>query len=293
MSEIEIIDPIRQYAVSDDLFASAYESLNDLQRGWLKKCIAQLCDWYHNPTQDCISHECVWRTGFYSLSTTQPRRWALILVNQNLPSPSQVLAASLPPMLAGVYEIFVIIVNDQDDSNLGTLTALELSGIENVFHCPFSEIAKFIGSLMGTQEPGVVISLGANALLADHLRSYLLSPIIRFVHLNPPKKMALWNEGSQDWHFEVLEFIHPGMIFEIWGEDNVYLPPYWSLATGDWFQFLDQGYDTLYVPSGSIREASRYASMVLGPGQESCWLWPGFCLDVCYSERVALSDKRL
>ncbi len=293
MPGIELTAPIRQNAVSDELFAGAYESLDDWQRGWLKKCVAQLYTWYHSPPKDCSAYECVWKTGFFSLSSCRPRQWAMILVHQEVPSPAQVLAAAFPPLMAGIDELFVVIVNHNEYVNYGTLTGLELSGIENVFHCSPKETTRFLESLISTQEPGLVVSLGADCFFSGDLRSFIFSSNIRFVHLRPPERVGLWIEETQDWHFEILKFIYPGLLFEVWGQINISPPPDWSLATGDWSQFLAEGYDLLYVPSNCVREALSYAPMVLGPGQESCWLWPGFPVDVCYRCKVALSDKGL
>jgi hypothetical protein len=290
MSENKRGEPIEHCAVSDALFSQAYESLGDRERGWLKKCIAQLYAWYSLSPRERMSTQCLWRAGFFSLSCCEALQWSVIVVHQQYPCPSQLLAAAFPPFMAGVQDIFVVIIDEGNEPDFRLLAALELAGIEKVFYGSFEDVGALLNSFQADQSSGLIISLGIYKSLAAELKSCFFSPNIQRIHLETPTKMALWSDASENWQYDILQFFHPGVTFEVWGKEKGCIPTGWISKDGDWSQFVLQKYHVVFVPARYVRLVCSSASLVLTPGQENCWLWPQFPWDLCWAFRVSLSD---
>jgi hypothetical protein len=77
------------------------------------------------------------------------------------------------------------------------------------------------------------------------------------------------------WDYQAIGAAHPGLDVTVWGPGRGSAPERWRSGQGEWESFLAAGGDVLYVPGQGVREALSRAPLVLTPGQEGCWVFPG------------------
>ncbi|MDR2076382.1 MAG: hypothetical protein LBP61_05565 [Desulfovibrio sp.] len=126
---------IREHALEDSLWDAAYARLDDGARSRLKLCIARLhALWGERPLSRSSSAS--FAAGFAVTWEQNPAPYALILCPTDLGHPDRLLAACLPPLLAGVDLVlpwFLVPPPGAPRTPLSPLlAALELAGLEQV-----------------------------------------------------------------------------------------------------------------------------------------------------------------
>ncbi|MDC0335817.1 hypothetical protein OAN24_02820 [Pseudodesulfovibrio sp.] len=257
----------------DELFARAYEDIPDEKRAWMKTNIARLYDWY-GPRQDTkgvdVRH---WRSGFDTTTTYDAVDFAVILFDGSLLSPSRLLAALVPALAGGVKHVLAARVGDGAPWRKAVLTGLELAGQELVADLTDVQARQLFNYLRETNRPGSVVVLGPKAAV---IKTSELQAASRISFWRPrfSRAAAVWMDDANTFDLETLAFVHPDMIFSIFGAEPE-LPADNFSYEGDGFDdFVDAIMDVAYLPAERMDHALKKAKLVLGPGQEGCWIWP-------------------
>jgi hypothetical protein len=120
---------IREHALEDSLWDAAYERLDAGVRSRLKLCVARLhALWGERPLGRRLSLSLA--GGFTAAWEWTPVPYALILCPANLEHPDRLLAACLPPLLAGVRRVLPCFLAPARPPLAPLLAALELAGLE-------------------------------------------------------------------------------------------------------------------------------------------------------------------
>lgn len=236
------------FAVADEAFASAYDSLLPEQRAMLKLAIARAATlWPHDPA-----------LGEYTMSARKdgpihqyraPAEWAFVCWNAEYASAPGILAALMPAILAGVPSIYACGLGG--DIAPAVLTALELAGQERVAVMPPERGAALLEYLASQNQRGRCVFLG-DVPAAMHETARLAR--IPAVSLPARVRIALDASLSHDEVSETVRFLYP---------DTAIIPAE-----------KESRYDAIVTLPERVGQWMNNAPLVLAPGQESCWVWP-------------------
>ncbi|WP_272699976.1 hypothetical protein [Desulfovibrio sp. Fe33] len=260
-------DLIGESQVDDSLFAEAYGLSADGERALMKTCIARLYDWY-GPRKDTAGQVSTrWRGGFDSVSRFRPVDFALVLFDESFVSPARLLAALVPAIACGVGNILAVRLDGKGNWPHPLLTAMELAGQELAADLSAERVAGLLRDLAGTGATGVVLDLaGRPDVCPDMSRLAVYRPLFDC-------SGSIFLDGEEDFDLEALSFAQPDIAFTVFGAD-VPLPEGFARGGADFAAFLDDVRDVAVVPADRIDDALDKARLVLGPGQEGCWVWP-------------------
>ena len=270
---------IQGVLVDDALFLQAYESLSAAERARLKHCIAVLhaCSGHAAALESCrtVRHA----QGFVSRRCTAPLPWTLLLLPEEAASPSQLLATVLPPLLAGVPELLVLRVGaGARPLPLPLLAALELAGVEQVGSVTPLQLEQLLQQLVRGTVPGALLLPQVSPDLPEALCSLVpRAPHIRFWRGATPPSVGILATPETAWDWAALVNSNPAPLVELWLQDVPAprpLPTGWRKRKGDVADFLASRHACLYAPAALHGQALTQGRLVLGPGQEGCWLWP-------------------
>lgn len=141
--------------VPDEALAQAYDASHEADRALLKLCIARLYALYRPARLTRTEISTTFDEGFACTVREQPLAWAVVLAGTGVSS-AKLLAACLPPLCAGVRDIWVVL---PDDFDALALTGLELAGIEQILTLSRPEIEELISHLAGIPAPGMLLDL--------------------------------------------------------------------------------------------------------------------------------------
>jgi hypothetical protein len=258
-------------SVSEESFAGAYLIVTDMQRGLLKKCIAQQFSWQGMANA-------LERTGYVRHSSplkvwhrSRPRDWALVVLDETDGSPAQLLASLLPPLLAGVPLIAAFHRSGQWSH--AQLVAMELAGVEAVFSAKKPDFLEALaGELVSHSPRGILVSLGSDELARDTF-SLSLDAGLGHVALRPARRLGIWGgAGQASWDLDAVGFCHPGVEMVRVTDDPS--APAKEGGPGLLSGIDGAKFDALLVPEGLAGDALGRARLVLCPGQECFWAWP-------------------
>lgn len=262
-----------EFVPEDELFAIAYEDVGEQSRAWMKTCIARLFDWY-GPRKDVGGEEIRrWQSGLVSRTAHAPVDFSVVLFDDNLLSPARLLAALVPALAGGVKQVVAARINTGTPWRKAVLTGLELAGQELVLDLDDAQARKLLGELRESQHTGAVTVLGprAAAIVAGEMRT---ASRMSFWRPRFSRFATVWMEDETTFDLDVLAFIHPDMIFQVFGAD-VELPDNNFSHEGTEFDAcLEAMTDVAYLPAERMDAAMSSARLLLGPGQEGCWFWP-------------------
>lgn len=264
---------LNDFVPDDDLFARAYEDISDQNRAWMKTGIARLYD-YCGPRKDVSGVDVRrWRGGFETQQSYDAVDFAVVLFDGSLLSPSRLLAALVPALAGGVKNVLAVRVGEEAPWRKAVLTGLELAGQEFVVGLSDVQTRQLFNELRETGQPGSVVVLGPRAAVIKNSELQSASRI-SFYRPRFSRSAAIWMDDSTTFDLKTLAFIHPDIIFSVFGAESE-LPADNFSYEGDLFDdFLGAIMDVAYVPPKHIGEALKRAKMVFGPGHEGCWIWP-------------------
>lgn len=292
MHELVLPNRLTSYEVQESNFARAYDMHNAQQRAWLKKNISQLYAWYNKHPFDSQSKKLIFHCGLRSTLWEKKYDWALFVVEHAFLSPAQLLAAILPAIMSQVQEIFVVRIKPVCKWSSSQLLALELAGIENVFDLP--DVGDLLNILKNwSLNGGIFLLESAGENLPLSLKNSFDSNFIKW-RVQEQHKAGLWMDKEYVWDIEQIAWSQPNTLVNVWMDKDlkVQLPKNWIKKSGKWEEFLDQGFEVLYLPCFEQAQFAfkNSASLCLGPGQEGCWLWPDLELRNFFLKSVCWSD---
>ncbi|MGE4194743.1 MAG: hypothetical protein AB7E51_15255 [Pseudodesulfovibrio sp.] len=261
-------DSLDGFLVDDELFARAYGESADRERAWMKTCIARLYEWY-GPRRDRAGRIAEsWRSGLESVRAHEPVDFAVVLIGGGFASPARLLASLVPSLACGVEHVLVVRVDGEGDFPSSLLTGMELAGQELVAAMGKDDVLSLLRTLAEAGRSGAVVDLaGLDDPCPEQGRVAWYRPVL-------DGKAAVFMEDGATFDLEALAFSHPGSEFVLYGAD-VDLPAGFVRGGGGEASFLNAVTDVAYAPFALAGEALEAARLVLGPGQEGCWVWPG------------------
>jgi hypothetical protein len=274
--------------VPDQAFGQAYESLDDRSRGWLKACLARLYD-RHAPVPGWrVLETGNPRAGYLTIAHAAPLDFALLLLPPGFASPSRLLAALLPALTAGVGEVLpVFLAPDQGEApapSPALLTALELAGQERACLLPPAELPRLLAHLERQGAAGLACAFpGAEGLLPG---TGTLGGRLSQMRLAAVAEAGVWMEDAGDFDLAALRFAHPDLKVAVFGPCPRLPDKGFSRRKGDIHKFSAGAFDAVYLPEERMAEYTGRAPLALGPGQETCWAWPGLSSEAFASPRL-------
>lgn len=275
-------DWMQVYAQSEEDFAAAYALARARERAFVKTAMAGLYAWLGPDQVTGRKAETDLAQGLTICEVKSSRQWAVVHIPSPAAGPALILAAVLPLRAAGVWPV-IVVLDEKTPGRQAALLTLELAGIETAYILPgdvLDSALKYWQNMQG-RGPGLFVHLGEG----PGLRFPSAGPLC--ISLPQPQKAAVWME-DEDFDFQALSFAHPGMEFVVWSEQRMDLPLGWSQDSGDWSGFLDHEADVVWVPNQRLHQALKAYPLVLGPGQESLWIWPWYTPDLFYATRLGV-----
>lgn len=279
-------DWINDLVPDDALFARAYQDISDQDRALMKTCIQRLYDWY-GPKKDIrsVTERC-WKSGFESRAVCEAVDFVVVLFDGSLLSPARLLAALVPALAAGVESVLAVRVSTGAPWRKALLTGLELAGQEFVVDMTDVQVRKLFNELRETNRTGAVTVLGPKAAV---IKSSELQAASRISFWRPrfSRLAAVWMDDAHTFDLDALAFTHPDIVFSVFGAEPE-LPADNFSYEGDGFDdFMDSIMDVAYLPPERMDQALKQAKLVLGPGQEGCWIWPDLYSELFQFHRTA------
>jgi hypothetical protein len=294
MNELVLPDWVTSLWVPENQFAHAYEFHSPEQRAWLKKNISQLYTWYAKYAYTYQQSNYLFQSGLKSAIAQKRLDWALFVLEDSFLSPAQLLAAVMPAVMSQVPEIMVARLSSVNGWTDSQLLALELAGVENVFVFDLSQLNEFSADLRSWSSNGGLFLLeGPENNLFFKAGATTDSGLVKWCGRDE-YRAGLWWDNNYNWDCHSLAWAQPNLSVAVWGAQDfqVQLPQKWTKRTGSWDEFLNSGYDILYVSSFEQAQTAlqTFANLCLGPGQEVCWLWPDLGLSNFLSQSICWSD---
>ena len=266
-------DWINELVPDDALFARAYQNSPDYSRAWMKTAIARLYDWY-GPRKDVGGEIFLrWNGGFDTKSVFDPVDFAVILFDGSLQSPARLLAALVPALAGGVKNILAVRVGNSVPWRDAMLTGLELAGQERIVDMTDVQARRLFTGLRESGASGAVVVLGPKAA---SIKSSELQSASRISFWRPrfSRSAVVWMDDESTFDMEALAFMHPDIVFSIFGAEPSILADNFSYEGDEFDEYLDAITDVAYLSGQRMDQALKRAKLVLGPGQEGCWVWP-------------------
>lgn len=266
-------DWINELVPDDALFARAYDDISDQQRSWMKTSIARLYDCY-GPRKD-ISGQSIrmWAAGFETKTVYEAVDFAVVLFDGSLLSPARLLAALVPALAGGVKNILAARVSSGGPWRKAVLTGLELAGQELVIDMTDVQARRLFNELRDSNRTGAVTVLGPKAAV---IKSSELQAASRISFWRPrfSRAASVWMDEDNPFDLETLAFIHPDIIFSVFGAETELPADNFSYEGGSFEDCLNAITEVAYLPENRMAQGLKKAKLVLGPGQEGCWIWP-------------------
>lgn len=279
-------------AVPEDVFARAYAGLDGTRRAWIKKTIAQVHA-LTGPMADPLGeHGLIHRQGFASHRRVAPRNCAALFLDDSCASAPQAVAAAVPMLLSGVPNLCAVRLHTGPPAADDVLAALELAGLETVFHLDEAQARQFMTFLVNGGS-AVALFLGQGPAL-DGLRTaagYAAPPLRLWRPFAVERVGVLAGPGCR-WDWSTLAWAHACATVDVYGARTAIpgLPPGGQRRPGGLRALLAGGYPVLYVPEDALPQALAATPLALTPGQEGCWAWPGLDTRLFHGQSLALTD---
>lgn len=269
---IKVPDWLLNLEVADELFAAAYDKLPDLQRAWLKTCLARHHAVLGDPKESrtVIEH---FKQGFEIYRHEEAADWALIVLDENFSSGPRFMAALAPALLSGVKAVYVLrviqdsILDGKAKNCSGTtcpqaiLVAAELAGLAGqgqFFEVSLEQACEFLKTLgQPVAQPvtgqGMKNSQGRLLMLGESFWGEAL--ILEASKLG----VTTWNRG----------------MLPVQGEKNS------TVINFKFTEFHALHPDLEVIPdkiseteNSKLKAALQYSCFAVNPGQEGVWFWP-------------------
>lgn len=242
------------FVVDDEQFGTAYDTVPDNRRAWLKTTIARLHVLYGTPQVTWGRQENHWRQGHISIAETRPVDWAAIVVDSQYASGVRLLAAAMMPLLSGVENILVVFTGNTPIAS-EALAALELAGVEMAVHVDAEKSSVLLAELLGLGA-GRILALGTTAREVVHHVGVGLCGVTSWLE---PVFSSIGIVGDTAIDRDLLTWAHPDFNILDVAEDDLS-----SLS----------GVAAVCCESDVVDNIPDTVPVSLGAGQEGCWIWP-------------------
>lgn len=281
----------RERLVHDEVFARAYSACPGERRAWIKKTIAQVhalaAPMADSESRVLTSH----RQGFDSVRASVCLSAAVLFLDDTCTAASMAAAAAVPMLMSGVPHVCAVRVGESKPTADDVLAGLELAGLETVFHLDEAAARTFMEALVEQGDVAVLFHGQGEALAMLRTAAGYAAPPLRIWSPFAVDRVGVWADAPDDWDWEQLVCVHPCADIAVYGPlGGVELPGGCRAAGEDFDAMLEEDWPALYVPRERTQSAIRRARLVLAPGQEGCWVWPGLGTEFFRQARTALAD---
>lgn len=256
---------LEQGRLGDAAFAAAYARVGDRQRAWIKTGLAALYAACSGPA--ALSEDRQSRLGYDLLFREReiPLDFVLVACAAPFASPARLAAAVMPALCARVPEVAAVRVGGAWPKPL--LTTLELCGVESAFRLGRRDFAG-LGRELAGRGTGALVLLDGLAAPRD-LPDAVLPRIARTTG-----RVGVFPEDGAAFDWDALAFAQPDLTKCVHAgacPDREGFTP----AAGALAEAADLGYAAVYAAETRHEAGLAAAPLVLGPGRETVWLWPG------------------
>lgn len=262
---VNVPEDFEAWRVPDARFARAYARTGDEGRALVKSCIAALFEGLgaHGPA--ATSATSLHHSGLVRTEERHPRPWYALVIGPDARSPSMLAAALLPAVAARLPLVMAVRLGARGWPD-PLLATLELCGVEQAYAPPLKEFKSCLKFLADTHGFGGVACMGQPDFAA-RVRA-LVPGGCAWVELTPPGSVGLLASPDIPWDLDALSFSL--------GEAAIdaHLDEASLAAAGHW---------AVYAPAG---RAPAGASLVVEPGRETVWDWPGLPGELFFSRRL-------
>lgn len=266
-------DMVESRLVAEDAFAEAYEVVLPEERAVIKTAIARMAA-VHGPADAMDSRSAtVSRQGFRLHAESRPAPWAVIMWDGEYAGATRVLAALLPAMLAGVPDILACRVALGGEFPKPFLATMELAGQELVADCSPEDAVDIAALCCEANCNGRLVLFGVNAAF-DRIAAAALergTPVRRYA---APVRIGVAASSFATPPYDgFLRFVHP---------DAAWVPIEGDASQGD--------FSAVFCAEAAVPDYLGRALVVLSPGNEGFWRWPGAGRDFFRAESLGISD---
>lgn len=271
--------------VDDAAFAAAYEATGPVDRARLKTCIARLHVLHGaagGPGVGDVREGCGvtrWRQGFASMERATPCAWTVLCVDATWSSGPRLLAALLPALFAGVGGVAVLRTGGVEPWPAQVLAALELAGQEVAATVDPAALP----GLLDTLAAGDAAGGGAGRLVLLGAHPHGISGHARALGVEVWRQASApaigvarmpGHAAADQVDTAALRAAHPDALFL-----EVSATPRGAPVTPLAAVACDPRHAFAWL---------SHAALVLGPGQEWCWMHPGLSSSWFLRRAVAL-----
>ena len=251
------------FLVADAAFAEAYDACSSEERASVKTAIARMAA-VSGVADTVVRHtHARMRQGFSLHATSCPASWAMVLWDSAYTSPARVLAALMPAILAGVPNILVCrVVQDGTRFPQGLLAALELAGQELVAECGPEDALALVSRCCGEDARGRVILLGQDAVFGGIGRVAAERGVPLLWYGAPARIGIVASSFAGPVDDAALRFAHPEAVLAAFEEGGA-----------------QEAFSAIFCAEAAVLQYLGEAPLVLSPGNESYWVWPGLFRD--------------
>ncbi len=259
-------DEIEARRVEDDAFAEAYARVDALGRARIKTCLAGLFTLYGGkaPRSRTIALE---YDDVSFKKSAAPAAWTLVVLDEAFVSPARLAAACMPALCAGT-PIFGVARLGGGDWPEPLLLTLELAGVEEAFALDREALENLVRWLSETAGPGALIGLD---------RAFEMESACDNIPLGFSGRIGVWDNGAVSFDLEALAFAHP--------DAEIVFPE----TDEEMETFCSRKFDAVCLPPGPAPQAA--GPLVLGPGMEAFWAWPGLTPARFFSHALTVESR--
>ena len=271
--------------VPESAFDEAFDRLENTDRAWIKKNIAQLHAMYAHGGCTARRKERDLSQGFQSRLKQRPCSRAVVCFPSTFQASPRLVAAVLPPLAAGVGRCCAVRIGGGGASwEPRLLGALELAGVEEVYDPAPEAFRKWTKSM--AQDPDTRFVFLEEPAEEHVIGSGGGGPVL----LAEVGRLGIWFEHEEQWGLERIRSAHPRAELLLGGPAAPSAEhPRGLVVEGSDNEFFATEPDALFVPPSLFDEALSRCSKVFGPGQEACWIWPELGRDSFQRSAVCLS----
>ena len=244
--------------VADAAFGAAYDAVSSEERAVIKAAVARMVTVQEKAEALSRHSVTVVRQGFALHERTCPVSWVIVLWDAAYAGPTRVLAALLPAMLAGVPNILACRVGGSGAFPAPLLAALELAGQELVAECAPGVALDIVKACCEADGRGRVVCLGQETVFDEVVRLAASFGVPAY-HMASPVRIGVaassFSGSVQDTY---LRFVHP---------DGILVPFEEDAANGT--------FSAVFCAEEHMMDFLGNAPLILSPGNEGYWAWPG------------------
>lgn len=257
--------------IPEERFSAAYGASTPAQRARIKRVCAVCWEFFSPEPRTRIERRERLGRGEERLSVVEPCN-RVIVAAPAAAAPPRVLAALVPAMTRRTGGVEMIFYGQEEVAD-EMLLALELAGQEFALSLSSNELDTFFELAARTDDPGhtAVLSLGETASEAARRAG--------FAPWQAPAagRVGVLQTDRDPFDLDIVGWANRGARVEVVDGNHACVA-----------EFAAAGYEVAYVPRAVHPAVVEACPIVVCPGAEDLWLWPGLTRETFERRKVAL-----